>query len=130
MPYEYAVDPDSRLVRVRMWGAISVPEILRTADQIAADLGSSPGYRELIDLRDATVAEISASDVRTLTTLPLDPVASRAFVASNHVVFGLARMFETYRGLDHGKERIGVFRTVEDAVSWLDVHATARTEDR
>ena len=43
----------------------------------------------------------------------------RAIVAMNPLTYGLARMFQTYRELARGEERIRVFKNMEDALVWL-----------
>ncbi len=120
MSCTFTIDPERRLVSVRMWANLTRTEILAVAARISADPLLGKGFSELIDLREVTSsADISPDDVRALASVSLDPVARRAFLVSENSTFGLARMFEAYRGLEQAKEDVGVFRTIESAEAWL-----------
>ena len=44
-----------------------------------------------------------------------------AIVAPQEAIFGLSRMYETYRALDQrSTKRVGVFRDRAEALAWLD----------
>jgi hypothetical protein len=45
--------------------------------------------------------------------------ARRAIVLSNTPDFGLARMFQIYRGLAGGHEEIQIFQQMDAAIKWL-----------
>ena len=124
MPHEYGIDTARRLVSTRMWGALDRAEVLKTALELSEDPKLLPGFSELIDLREASATAISAEDVRAIASAQLDPVARRAFVVPDELMFGLARMFATLRELKQVPEDINVFRTIEEAETWLGLRQT------
>ena len=121
MAYSYEVDRDHRVVRVRMSGSLTLAEVHQVVAQIAADPGVTGHFVELIDLREATTDKISADDVRNIAAATLDATTRRAFVTSDVLTYGLARMFEIYRTLSRKQDEIAVFRHIADAEQWLGV---------
>ena len=119
MPHEYSIDSAQRLVRVRMWGALTRTEILATVAELVGDPRLSPDFSELIDVTDATAAEIHTDDIRAIAGALLDRVARRAFVAPDPAVFGLARMFGAFRDMKDATEHVAVFRSIREAEEWL-----------
>jgi hypothetical protein len=119
MSYEYAVDTERRLVRIRMWGTLTKAEILGVVQQLIEDPQVWPGISQLIDLREASSTAITADDVRQIASVSLDPVSRRAFVTPDTLTFGLARMFESLREIKHAPEQIAVFTTLQEAEAWL-----------
>jgi hypothetical protein len=119
MSYEYSVDSDRRLVRIRMRGTLTRAEILRLVQELIEDPRVSPGISQLIDLTEASSAAIAADDVRHIASANLDPVSRRAFVTPDTLTFGLARMFESLREIKHAPEQIAVFTALQEAEAWL-----------
>jgi hypothetical protein len=119
MPYEYAVDPERRVVRVRMWGGLTKAEILAVAQEMIEDPRISPGFLQLIDLREASSAAISAEQLRQIAATKLDPVSRRAFVTPDALTYGFARMFESFRVVNQAPEQIAVFENLQAAEAWL-----------
>jgi hypothetical protein len=120
MPITFVVDYERRRVSTRAEGIISFAEIAEHAD--AESLSRDPAYDELFDATDALV-ELTAADVRELVLLTNEailkhPVGATAIVATQPVVFGLARMYATL--CESVGVRVGVFRTVGEAEKWLD----------
>lgn len=87
------------------------------------------GYNELIDMSQvAQIVRPPADRVRQLAQLSAakDPPTGRsrfAIVAPQDVAFGIGRMYEAYRESAHGTKEVGVFRTIESALTWLGVDA-------
>jgi len=121
MSYEYAVDTRQRLVRVRMWGPITRPEIMAVVKEMVGDARIGPDFGQLIDVRDVSTATLSNDDLRQIAGSDLDPVARRAFVVSEDATYGLARMFGSLREGRGAPERIAVFTNIYDADAWLGV---------
>ena len=119
MAYEYAVDTERRLVRVRMWGDVTTAELLRLVQELGGDPRITPDFAELIDLAAASVKTITARHLRDLAASALDPVARRAFVTADALAFGLARMFESLRAANQAPEENAVFMDLAQAEAWL-----------
>ena len=127
MPYSYAIDRDQRVVYVRMSGPLTMAEIQEIVDTLTANPEVQSGFGELIDLREATTDAVSADDVRRIAAATLDAVGRRAFVTTDVLTYGLARMFEIYRALNRKPDQIAVFRRIRDAEAWLGVMPTPET---
>ena len=102
-----------------MSGPLTLPEIRQLADRLAADPDVTPGIAELIDLREATAEGVSADDLRNIAAATLDSATRRAFVTSDVLTYGLARMFEIYGELNRKPDKVAVFREVAAAETWI-----------
>ncbi len=85
-----------------------------------------PAFRsdlwQLIDLRAVTTLALTAAEIRDLTTKSdFAPESRRAMLlpANRGVLFGMARMFQTYREVRSGREQVRMFDSLEDAMAWL-----------
>jgi len=62
---------------------------------------------------------VTGAGIRQLATVSVfQPGTPRALVVTSPVMYGLARMFQTLRGLQG--ELIAVFRELEAACAWLE----------
>jgi hypothetical protein len=50
--------------------------------------------------------------------VPFSPVARRALLTQNPLIFGLSRIYQTLRSL-RGDQHVRVFRQRDDAMAWL-----------
>lgn len=100
-------------------GTLGLAEIKRYATAMLRCAGDK-GLHLLWDLRLARF-DLSAVDVRdlaaSLRTLAEGTAPRSAFVVAEDLEFGLVRMFQAYRDTDGS--RIGVFRELDAAVTWL-----------
>jgi hypothetical protein len=125
MPIEYRVDHDERRVLAEGHGAVSSAELFQYQRDVwsRADVA---GYDELMDMTGVTsIAGDTPEGMRSLAELAArsDPAGSRArfaIVAPQESTFGLARMYETYRGLEErSTKKVAVFRDRDEALKWL-----------
>ena len=103
-----------------MWGVLTPGEIRDTVQEALADplLANSP--LSLVDLRKVTsVSALGVEDIRSVAAGRLPESSRLALVASDSVVFGLARMFTALRNIKESQAEIGVFRTLKEAEDWL-----------
>lgn len=99
-------------------------ELFSIVAELRADAAVAPEFSTLIDLTDVSSADaITGEVVRNLAAAPYKATARCAFVAPNPAVFGLARMFVSYREARGSAERVGVFRALQDAEKWLELEA-------
>ena len=127
MPIAHRIDPERRLVAVRMHGVLTDAEIFDYQREVGSQ-ASAKGYRELIDMTDVTRIELpSVERVRDLAELAASsdvPAESSRFaiVAPDNLSYGLGRMFQSQREVANGSCReVGVFRTTEEALSFLGI---------
>jgi hypothetical protein len=73
---------------------------------------------------------VSADQIRQIAALSAQmdtrhPGPKLAIVAPRDFEFGLGRMYQSYRSLEPaGTKQIEVFRSVPEAMAWLDVEPT------
>ena len=83
MGMSYGIDRERRLVRSRMWGAVSTADFMDLASRIMVDPRFEPDFRSLGDLREVTAL---AGDALTFGSLASSnvyvPGTRRATVAS------------------------------------------------
>jgi len=127
MAYGYTMDRQRRMVHVWMSGPLTVAEVREVAGKIAADPEVTGSFVELIDLREATTDAISADDLRSIAAATLDSATRRAFVTSDTLTYGLARMFGAHRELNRKQDVVAVFRRIADAEQWLGVTLSSET---
>jgi len=119
MPSEYEIDVANRLVRARAWGVLTHADLMATLMGIRNDPAFRPDFCQLYDLREALPSAMSAENVRDLASYSNFGFGSRrALIAANDAVFGLSRIYASYRQVI-GKEQIAVFRSLADAQAWL-----------
>ena len=125
MPITYEIDHGQRLVTAIPHGKLVDADIFKYQQEV----WSRPdvkGYDELIDMTGVTEIEfISTKRVAFLADLSasMDPPAltsKLAIIATTDLHFGLARMYETYRGTaKQGTKAVRVFRDRGEALQWL-----------
>ena len=120
MPCDCELDLAQRCVKVRASGVLTFDEMIAARRTFTADPNFSPDFYQLYDVRAVTRTTLTASDLATLANATLfSPASRRAVVAPGGETYGLARLFQIYRGLNAGSEPIKVFRTLEEAEAWL-----------
>jgi len=99
-------------------------ELFSIVAELRTDVAVAPDFSTLVDLTDVSSVDVITGEmVRNLAAVPHKTAARCAFVAPNPAVFGLARMFVSYREARGSAERVGVFRTLQDAEKWLEIEA-------
>lgn len=129
MALSFRIDPDARLI-VAAGSGVLTDEDLFGYQQALNSRAEVAGYHELIDMsRVEGVALPSASRIQDLVDLaagqdPETPRARIAVVAPTDALFGLGRMYQTYRHLDQrSTKQLGVFRTLTEALAFLGLDA-------
>ncbi len=124
MPITYDIDPSRRIVFARAVGSLTKKDFFSYQKQVWSDprVGN---YDECVDMTEATNVEgatgrnleaLAELSVRTDTARP----SRLAIITSKDLFFGLARMYETYRGMQpDNSRRVGIFRTRDEALRWL-----------
>jgi hypothetical protein len=126
MPGSYTIDLARSLVLTRGWDLVMEREILAHVRALIADPRFARNFHQLIDLRDVTNVQFTASTVEELVRLnPFGAGARRAVVITSDVVFGMARMYQILS--DESPDELQIFRKMDDALQWLGI-ADAKTE--
>src|SRR5262249_21365089 len=125
MAYAYSVDGVNRLVRVSISGEFTRKEAAAITKDLSDDARVAADFCELIDMSAVTSIEgVPSNHIRQRAGTQLLPVSRRAFVAPQPAIYGLCRMFATFREMADGSEPVAVFRTTCEAEEWLGVART------
>ena len=120
MSCEFVIDIERRLVRATLRGSLTGADLRDMGARLAADPAFRPDLSMLIDLSQATSEALTSMDMQGLArSSNFSRGARRAFVCQDAAMFGLARMFTTYREMREALEDTEVFSTVADAEAWL-----------
>jgi hypothetical protein len=95
-------------------------EILAHVRALIADPRFARNFHQLLDMRDVTNLQFTASSVREMVRLnPFGAGARRAAVVTNDIVFGMARMYQILA--DESPDELQIFRKMDDALQWLGI---------
>jgi hypothetical protein len=121
MPFNSVIDSRRHLVVTTGIGDLTGDEGLACCLQLKERSDFDPGFNQLLDFTQATRFDATSGQLRAIAAQPLfSRTSRRAIVATNPTIFGLARMFESYRSISDIGERVMVFREVREALEWLD----------
>ena len=100
-------------------------ELLGHQDRLMRDPDFDPGFRQVADFTGTTSILVSSEDVRAMAARNFfGQGARRCVIAPTPEIFGLARMFQTFRELSGGKEELNIFSEREEALRWLFADST------
>ena len=132
MPIEYQIVHERRLVMAQGRGTFTCQDVF----SYQRDVWSLPevaGYDELMDMTQVEDIDLPPTErVRELARLSAEMDArsttSRfAIVAPSELAFGLGRLYEIFRSRDdRSTKNVGVFRSLDEALAFLDVSGTLR----
>jgi hypothetical protein len=122
MPFNSVIDSRRHLVVTTATGDLTGDEVLACSLQLKQRADFDPAFNQLLDFTQATRFDATSGQLRSIAAQPLfSHTSRRAIVATNPTIFGLARMFESYRSISKVGERVMVFREMREALAWLDV---------
>jgi hypothetical protein len=125
MKIKYQIDHEQRLVLARARGILTEDDITDYQRE-AWSRDDVVGYDELLDLTEVEQVKLTSTDsieefARLAISMDVQTTTRFAIVADQDLLFGLGRMYETYRNLDRqSTKQAGVFRSREEALTWLD----------
>ena len=119
MPTTLHIDREAGIVYSTFYGDVDTAELVEQVAAIRRHSDFDPQFRELIDASNVTSFDVSSDEVRDLAIqpAPFAPSARRVLVASEDLVFGLARMFQIFGG--EQRPHFEVVRTLEQAYQLL-----------
>lgn len=121
MPLAYAIDESRGLVISTASGVVTFEEIVSHQDRLLSDPGFSTDFDQLLDCRRVGTIELTSDQAQQVATRRLFSRNSRrALVASQPVVFGVARMLQAYNEASARPSRPAVFYDLAAALKWLD----------
>ena len=126
MPIDYTVNDGARLIEARAWGVLTDGEIFEYQEEVFASVERRV-YDEIFDLSgiirldysgDERIAELAEA------ASSMDDPAQRprlAIVAAQEPAHTLADAYRKAREAQASSKKVEVFRTMEQARSWLNV---------
>jgi hypothetical protein len=118
MGMSYSIDRERRLVRSRMWGAVSTADFMDLFSRVVTDPRFEPDFRALSDLREVTVLTGDSMTFGSIASSQLYlPGTRRASVASKDDVLEMLRLFATYSA--RFGQMVRVFTDLAEAEKWL-----------
>jgi hypothetical protein len=125
VPADYTIDKEHRLVISTGRGVLTKEDVLGHMDRISKDPNFDPDFSQLLDFRSVTAVDFGPEEIRRFAERNIfSPGARRAFLVTNDLHFGLARMFAIHREL-RGETGISVFRNHDEALDWIAVGSRA-----
>ena len=125
MPLEYNIDSEKRIVNVRTYGVLKDSELFDYLWEVGSRLEFN-SYDQIIDMTEVTDVEYtSAERIKELASVAAsmdtsENVSKLAIVAPQSLLFGLGRMYQSFREFSKGSKRdIKVFRSLQEALDWL-----------
>ena len=119
MAWNYTIDPKRRVVTVEVEGDLTNADLLEASAQLRDDPDFNPDCMQLVDLRSAKDAGVTAGGVNKLVKeSPLfSPKSRRAIVVSTDLGHWMVRLFKVLRDEEAGV--IQIFRDIDEARRWL-----------
>jgi hypothetical protein len=120
MPHAYSIAPKLRLVYCRVWGRITLIDVLAAHRTLLRDPKFDGTFTIVHEFMDADLTNLSAEVIQDLaTTNNFAPSAPRAFVATEPDHIAAARMFQIHRRLSGSASEVMVCRSLEEALQWV-----------
>jgi len=121
LPVSYSIDLQLPLVYTVFSGEVTDADFVEHLRSLYADPRFDSAMPELVDLREVTEVNVSSDMIPSSARWTLhSPYARRAVVAPTDFLFGLSRMYESYRG-EMGEGQFKVFRSIQPALAWLSL---------
>jgi hypothetical protein len=115
----YSIDTHIPLVYTVFSGDVNNADVIEHLRSLLADPRFDSSMPELVDLRGVTSVSASSEMIPASARWPLhSSYARRAVVAPTDLLYGLARMYQSYRD-DTGQAQLQIFRTIPPALEWL-----------
>ena len=117
MPVSYTIEPRLHLVVASCQPPVTYQQLLGFMAALREDPDFEPSMRQLTDAR-WLLSSYSGDEIRGLArSSPYGEGSRRAIVVSSEAIYGAARMY----GAQIRAGKIGVFKSVDDAIAWLDL---------
>lgn len=124
MPMSYVIEASKNLVLTSASGVLTDDDVMAHRKALTADAKFNAKMREISDIRQVTDCQVTPAGVRIMVAFDTQMVASGgmhqlAVIAEENVAYGMSRMYQTLG--EPNIRTVGVFRTYEDAATWLGI---------
>lgn len=123
MPISYQIDVKHQLVLTTASGTLTDDDVLQFKFRLVRDPDFRPGMSELSDIRNVEKIEVTTIGIRQMVEQDKKDakfIASHrlAMVASDDVVYGMARMYQTLT--ESTMDNVKIFRDINEAHAWIE----------
>jgi hypothetical protein len=123
MPTHVYIDAQRGIVFTKAVGALHRSDVLQHMEYLLKHPQFLPTFNQLLDFREVANVAVSGDEIRELARRRVfSPHSFRGFVVSTEEQFGVLRMFCIHREME-GDTRLGIFREMSAALSWLSLSA-------
>ena len=128
MPANHTIDTKARLLITTWEGAAHDIELIKELKNYQEDIQNHPDYidyNEVLDCSNVTKIKLTSEGIQNIARIASNADQSGsnrklAFIVGSSLAFGLARMYEIYRGLaKKGQKKIRIFKNKKDAFEWV-----------
>ena len=128
MPITYSIDKERKVVRTQSQGVITDAELLAHKAELTNDPDFCPTMIQICDCRGVERFHGTTDGVRAMVEFDKAHAERRAghrvaCVVSGDEMFGMARMYSQRSA--GGPQRVGAFRSMNEAELWLATHHQA-----
>jgi len=128
MPANHYIDNKSRLLITTWQGEACDIDLIQAIKKYQKDIQNHPDYityNEVVDFSKVAGIKLTTEGIKSIgliasATDQNEVNRKLAFIVSSNLAFGLARMYEAYRGLSKkAHKEIRVFKNKKDAFEWV-----------
>lgn len=128
MPVNHNIDTKAQLLITTWEGEARDIELIEAIKKYQKDIQNHPdyiNYNEVVDFSNVTSIKLTTEGIINIAAIASATDQNEvnrklAFIVSSKLAFGLARMYETYRGFSKKThKKIRIFKTEKDAFEWV-----------
>lgn len=127
MPITLQIDKSRCLIIHTVEGEFTLADVEQNRTSMLNDPDFDPSFDLLWDATMGTSTNLTSDQlVHLARSRVMDKTSRIAFVAPQTLVFGMARMFETYYSMVDNPAETRVFKNRTEALEWLSEPRTAQ----
>ena len=128
MPAIHRIDTDAQLIVTTWEGKAIDIDLINAIKRYQEDYQSNPDcsdFNEIVDFRQATSIKLTTEGLEHISEIASETDEERddkklALIVKSNLAFGLARMYEVYRGFQkNATKEIRVFKNENKALEWV-----------
>ncbi len=128
MPAQHSIDNKNKLIVTTWEGEAVDTDLIEALKKYQQDIQGHPaylGYNEVVDFRKVTKMKVTTEGIKNIGRIASQTDQNGtdrklAFIVGSDLAFGLARMYEVYRGFTRKTNKeIRTFKNKDDAYKWV-----------
>jgi hypothetical protein len=129
MPVNHQINHELQLIITTVTGKAVDEELIKAMEKYQRDIRSKSEYiiyNEVLDFSESTKIKLTNGGIKTIAKIAStnDHAAVKtklALIVKSPFVFGLARMYQIYRGLNpKANKEVRIFNRNHDAFEWIE----------